>query len=235
MKETINNTVQQTSGKPPVEFHSTQVLTTIQARLQQRYDVYVPYNVNQFVCHSAAHLQAMGGDNNTSPEMLFYRQDGDNLDISLFIDSELLQSIEAKHLNTDWSGESFNDCCILLEGVSHFLYLTWNAHYDRQVSLLDLELQAEVDKFVFAVLDTEPYDTSHLLKRLYQQISYRDELSPALKRRYEIANEFAQVYCTWLKDNFTLQPGNRKLAAELARFYRRNGAAKLQHIKELMH
>jgi len=134
MKETIDKSVPQTPGRLPVEFQSTQILETLQNRLQRRYDVYVPYNVNQFVCHSATHLQ-----------------------------------------------ERFNDCCMLLEGVSHFLYLTWNAHYDRQVSLLDLELQAEVDKFVFAVLDTEPDDTSRLLERLYQQISYRDELTPVLK------------------------------------------------------
>ena len=235
MKETIDKSVPQAPGKLPVEYQSTQILETLQNRLQQRYDVYVPYNVNQFVCHSATHLQAVSNNNSLAPEMLFYRQDGDNLDISLYIDSKLLEKIEARHLQTDWSGERFNDCCMLLEGVSHFLYLTWNAHYDRQVSLLDLELQAEVDKFVFAVLDTQADDTGRLLERLYQQISYRDELTPVLKKRYEIANEFAHVYCTWLAENFALYPTDRKLAAELARFYRLNGVAKQQHIKKLMH
>ena len=35
-----------------------------------------------------------------------------------------------------------------LEGVSHFLYLAWNAGHDKPVSLLELEMQAEVDKYV---------------------------------------------------------------------------------------
>jgi len=148
-------------------------------------------------------------------------------------------------MRRDWSGTLFNDCCILLEGVSHFLYLAWNAHYDRQVSLLDMELQAEVDKFVFAALETNALssigsgnidmDNRDLLERLYQQITYRDELTSDLKRRYETANEYAHMYCTWLTENFSLQHPDRRLAAELARFYRLNGSAKKQHIKNLMH
>ncbi len=35
-----------------------------------------------------------------------------------------------------------------LEGVSHFVYLAWNAGHDKPVSLLELEMQAEVDKYV---------------------------------------------------------------------------------------
>ena len=35
-----------------------------------------------------------------------------------------------------------------LEGVSHFTYYAWNAARDKPVSLFELELQAEVDKFV---------------------------------------------------------------------------------------
>ena len=38
--------------------------------------------------------------------------------------------------------------CLALEGVSHFLYLIWNASFDRSVTLLEMELQAEIDKFV---------------------------------------------------------------------------------------
>ena len=40
------------------------------------------------------------------------------------------------------------DCWTALEGVSHFLYLSWNAGHDKPVSLLELEMQAEVDKYV---------------------------------------------------------------------------------------
>ena len=39
------------------------------------------------------------------------------------------------------------DYCTALEGVSHFHYLVWSLARGRNVSLLELELQAEVDKY----------------------------------------------------------------------------------------
>ena len=35
-----------------------------------------------------------------------------------------------------------------LEGVSHFVYFAWNAGYDKPVSILELEMQAEIDKYI---------------------------------------------------------------------------------------
>ena len=43
------------------------------------------------------------------------------------------------------------DYCTALEGVSHFHYVTWSAGCARNVSLLELELQAEVDKYASAL------------------------------------------------------------------------------------
>ena len=43
------------------------------------------------------------------------------------------------------------DYCTALEGVSHFHYLVWSLARGRNVSLLELELQAEVDKYASAV------------------------------------------------------------------------------------
>ena len=50
------------------------------------------------------------------------------------------------------------DYCTALEGVSHFLYSTWRLNWDAPVSLLELETQAEVDKYaatVFLVADQQ--------------------------------------------------------------------------------
>ena len=50
-----------------------------------------------------------------------------------------LNSLEASQLDDLWK---------VLEGISHFNYLVLRAADDRSVTLLELELQAEVDKFV---------------------------------------------------------------------------------------
>ncbi len=222
-----------------IEHHHLQFLKLLQEALQQRYDITVPYCISEFVCLNEAHLKQITGHKvkyDSTSEMLIYQQNGDNLDITLYLDTELLKNIEDAQLPKHWAGKTFNSNCILLEGVSHFLYLVWNAHYDRQLSQLDLELQAEVDKFIFAALDARHRDsTSNLLKRLFQEVHYRSTMTPTLKSRYKKANELAHCYCTWLNNEFNLRTPNRQLAAELARFYRLNGAAKQRHITAHLH
>lgn len=212
----------------------SRILTDLQGALQRRYDVTVPYCVSQFVSHDSNHLDQLTGVSSDTPEMLLFQQNGDNLDITLFLDNKLLQHIDDKRFRRDWNGSQFDNCCIVLEGVSHFLYLVWNAHYDRQVRLLDVELQAEIDKFVFTSMDTNKAACSHdLIERLFSNVRFRKDLSPDLHKRYQQANQMARVYCEWLSNNFALQMPNRNLTAELARFYRLSGTAKQSYIRKL--
>ena len=215
----------------PVDPEHIQFLVSLQQALQTHYDIEPPYCISEFVCHSAQIETGSSNCKGTTPEMLVYREDGTNLDISLFLNPSLLAGIDNNTCCRQWSGEIFDNGCIVLEGVSHFLYMIFNAHHDRQVSLLDLEIQAEIDKFIFAALNTDYCNsTDALLERLFYQISYREELSPALKQRYEQANDLACRYCQWLAGSFDLRAGDRALSAELAKIYRLNGAARLQHI-----
>ena len=221
-----------TSTKVEPGPHHLHLLKILQSTLQSQYDIFVPYCVSDFICVDEAHLRALSGQSkSTAPEILFYREDGDDFELSLFLNSTLLKQIDDQHFSAQWSGRGLDDCSILLEGVSHFLYLVWNAHHDRQVSLLDLELQAEVDKFVFAALETDwGKSPAELHQRLFSNIGYRYELPPELRARYEKANSIAASYCHWLLDEFSLKHPNRALTAELARFYRLNGAAKQDHV-----
>ena len=45
-------------------------------------------------------------------------------------------------------GADLDPLCQIIEGVSHFVYLADRARVDREATQLELELQAEVDKFV---------------------------------------------------------------------------------------
>jgi len=218
----------------PVDPEHIQFLVSLQQALQQHYDIEPPYCISEFVCHSAQTETGTSNCKGTTPEMLVYREDGTNLDISLFLNPSLLIGINNNTCHKQWSGEIFDNGCIVLEGVSHFLYMIFNAHHDRQVSLLDLEIQAEIDKFIFAALNTDYRDSiDELLDRLFCQISYRDDLSTALKQRYEQANDLAHKYCQWLSSSFVLRFDDRELSAELAKIYRLNGTARQQHINQV--
>lgn len=211
------------------------MLADIQAALESRYDVSVPYRVENFVLHDSKQFVELSGDTPASPEVLLLQETDDNLDLTLFLDACVMENTSQGNWQQDWSGDSFNEHCIVLEGVSHFLYLVWNAHYNRSINELELEVQAEVDKFVFAALiaNKEGLPVPQLLTRLFESVTYRETLSAELKTRYESANRFASLYCQWLYEEFELCADNGELRAELARFYRLIGAAKINRIKSL--
>ena len=70
------------------------------------------------------------------------------LALSLYLDPALLARLARADPLERLHAGNVADCCTALEGVSHFLYLAWNAGHDKPVSLLELEMQAEVDKYV---------------------------------------------------------------------------------------
>jgi len=209
------------------------LLSNIQEALESRYDVCIPYRVENFVLHDSDQFVELSGDAPDSPEVLLFQENEDNLDLTLFLDSCVMESASKIDWQQDWSGQTFDDHCIVLEGVSHFLYLVWNAHHDRAINVLELEIQAEVDKFIFSALiaNQSRQPVPQLITRLFEHVSYRDGLSAELQSRYETANRFAALYCQWLYEKFEFYAGNRKLRAELARFYRLIGAAKINRIK----
>jgi len=209
------------------------ILSDIQATLQQRYDVNLSQRVDEFFCNDGTYLRHLTGCQLESPEALLIHEDKSNLDVTLFIDPMVMDGLAAETLQQAWLKAEFDDVCIALEGVSHFVYLVWNAGFGKSVKLLEMEIQAEVDKFVLAAdrLGSSPAACEVLLQRLFHQVEFRKQSSIAAYERYVCANELAQRYCEWLTDTFTLQADNDQLSAELARFYRMSHRQKLVHIR----
>ncbi|MGB1800522.1 MAG: hypothetical protein ACPHLK_06800, partial [Gammaproteobacteria bacterium] len=85
----------------------------------------------------------MSADSSTNNnERLLIAEYEDGLDLSLYISKEVYQHLENNHpINLIKQGKH-SEFCLMLEGVSHFLYLVWNANHHRQVTLLEMELQA---------------------------------------------------------------------------------------------
>jgi hypothetical protein len=81
-----------------------------------------------------------------SREVLLLRQSEGDLEIALYLPAIALERAPARR-------EALTDdvFCQVVEGVSHFLYLADRARREVQVTQLELELQAEVDKFVVLV------------------------------------------------------------------------------------
>lgn len=232
------------------------LVETLQTRLQQQYDLAIPYQVRQFVSHdSELALQLAGesadrGDDNQdacdqgrspmSEETLFINQSDDTLEFTLYLDEEVL-NLATRHTQTDRNGavhaydkHTIDSLCTVVEGVSHAVCLLWHAHHDRQLRALDLELQAEVDKYMLLLescVDNQSRDVLH--QQLFRDVRYTAPVGSTLYERYKAAGDYAATYCHWLVQEFPGPGDQLSLYQELARFYRLSGTAKFDRIRRL--
>jgi hypothetical protein len=176
-------------------------------------------------------------------EQVLVRQtpSGEHLDIGLFVDPEALDNLERNDPGRQLDDTNFADFCLALEGVSHFVYLALCAADDRRVTALELELQAEVDKFACCALLVDghgdaragapwPSSLERLRRRLYHEVAYADDLDGEEHDRYRAANAEARRYASALDARYVAPARLPAMLAELRWFYRLGLDAKLGHI-----
>ena len=161
----------------------------------------------------------------------------DGLDLSLYISADVIKHIEDTHPEKLIEQGKYSEFCLMLEGVSHFVYVVWNANYDKQVTLFEMELQAEIDKFVLlqSVFDKiNDQDALVILQNwLFEKSGFDQTLSDTKLQRYAQANYYAGKYCMSLQQQFKLRELNSSLLNELRRFYRLGQQDKLRYINRL--
>src|SRR4029077_3743350 len=153
-----------------------------------------------------------------SREQLLLQQDDDELAIGLYVDGEALANLERHDPAAGLDHRNFSAFCWAVGGVSHFIYVALCAAGSRSVSALELELQAEVDKFACCVLVAGA--ARDLRHRLYGDVSYADDLDGDEQVRYRTANLEANRYAGALERLFVERERTEAMLPELRRFYR---------------
>ena len=211
-------------------------LAHLQHQLERIYEVTVPHDVEDFVFSDAGMARTLGALTQfpTTSEQLFVHEDCDGLDVSLYLEQSVVD-----HLRDDDPTEHLHEGNLAafltaLEGVSHFLYLTWNAGFAREVSVLELEMQAEVDKyittsFLFGQQD-EGRVPAELSDRLFNDPNFDERFDHTIRRRYAEANYYAGKFCRGIEEKYLSSPRGLGLINELRRFYRLTRWQKVDHI-----
>ena len=75
-------------------------------------------------------------------EQLFVREDGDELEIALYVDPSVLGDLERDHPRQRLHAGNLESYCVALEGISHFVLVAWRARLGWPVTALELEIQA---------------------------------------------------------------------------------------------
>jgi hypothetical protein len=112
--------------------------------------------------------------------------------------------------------------------VSHFLMLVERSRRTEPVSMLELEAQAEVDKFVCATLH-HPDRATEWWRRLFREVSLVEGLGAAETERYEEAGRLAAAFC----DSLAEEPHVDALLRTLRTFWRQSGSLRLEQMRRL--
>lgn len=210
----------------------TDTLRRLQRGLEEMYRVETGFAVGDFVIDEAARDEIAPA--RAAREQLLIAEDGGELSIALFVCPAALANLACRDPSRRLDDDNLGDFLLALEGVSHFVYAIVCAHGDRMVSALELELQAEVDKYVTCVLlgDADPVDSPRWRRRLFDQFDYEPDLDADERDRYRVANENARRYAGSLERRFVDARRVPEMLAELRRFYRLSLAGKLAHIAQ---
>jgi hypothetical protein len=206
------------------------ILRALQGGIESLYRVETDLDVCDFLVGNGTQRQAR--------EQLLIRQHEGEMHLGLFVDERTLENLAFRDPARRLDELNLQDFLRAVEGVSHFVYLAHRAQMDRPVSAVELELQAEVDKYLVALLVWwnqlgEPPDG--LRERLFHRVTFAGDLSAEERDRYQLAHNAALSYVRSLEDRFlrTREVRGDDMLAEARRFYRKGFAQKLEHITQL--
>ncbi len=210
------------------------MIDRLQQHLSDIYQVGEVHDVRDFLITDPRLAQCIGAGSMLAEtsETLLMAEDEEGLALSLFLDGDLLSRLESADPLSRLRADLLDDLWKVLEGLSHFNCVVWRASQDRCVSLLELELQAEIDKFVGTTLlalgqgRTEMLD--HLHGWLFDDVSFHADLDDEQLARYRAANEYAARFCHALRRRLVEDGG--AVLTELRRFFRLPMTDKISHI-----
>src|ERR1700731_3103918 len=170
-------------------------------------DVSIAHDVYDFLVTARGRLPHAARSGTADEELLVAQPlaGSDEVVMSLYLDPALLQRLAREDPLTCLHAGNVADCWTALEGVSHFLYLAWNAGHDRPVSLLELEMQAEVDKYVASYwLMREKLPgrfPAELLSLLFEPTRIDPRLARGRESLYRDASRYAEKFCRRLEQS----------------------------------
>ena len=190
----------------------SELLNHVQGQLEAINDVQSPYRAHDFLMGRRL-VEGLGREL-FAPEELLVIEGAEGLDLGLYLAPELFQRLRliqpAGRSGANLALDALPAFAALVEGVSHFLYLSAAAAADRPVSKLELEIQGELDKFAAAALHLWGRGLRRkigdLCDRLFRGVSYFPELDADERLRYATANQLAGNFARHLCDRF-VAPG----------------------------
>ena len=211
------------------------LIQNIQSHLEKIYDLQIGEKATDYLI-SLEEVEELlqvraNHDSPLLPKELFLvnpNPQEDTLEVALFFDDRLTKNLANNSPFESLNSGNISDFCTLIEGVSHFVYYLHKMKLEHNVSQLELELQAEVDKYVLLSFFLRNCG-GEILDLLFENYSLYENLNEEQAQRYDKATELARQFCYRLSQlSTTVDQGD--LMQELRTFYGLPHMEKIQYI-----
>lgn len=196
-------------------------------------------DVAPFLCDVET-ARAAVGDEVHRGEVLMVAEEEDGVSVGLYVEQRALDALANEAHGTPARERAWE---LAAEGVSHLVYLDFRARNDERVSVLELELQAEVDKWAVRLLGAGDASllsgwgaplvqarSRAIRRRLFTEASFLDPQGSPEGERYRLASRAAARYTARLEATF-LEGRSQGLVSALRRFYRLGPHDKLREAR----
>lgn len=166
---------------------------------------------------------------NDGREVLEVHESSEGLEVALYLPEEALEGRGAPSLDV---------VCQVAEGVSHFVYIVERTRRRLPATQLELELQAEVDKFVLLASSVgasrpcrsfPPHAASELRERLFGRVRFLHAEGTAPGERYRLANRLAARFVRTL-DGLLHTRADERATRHLRRFFESGQREKIEMV-----
>ncbi len=172
--------------------------------------------------------------NSHSGARVLLRDAGDTLKVSIYYPDALIRELEDNDPRLGIHDENIDLCASFVEELDHFLFIAQHYKSHRPFSLLELELQANVTKYLvlkyFVALQNRSlklsrFDKEYIRHHLFYKRKFDIE-DTSERKRYEDAGKFGMMYT----EQIDLLSHEERLR-DLRLFSRMTCPSKIRHIQ----
>lgn len=209
------------------------VLLTLQRFIEDLAGIATQLDVSRYVVDPDLRGQLPGAREGL-PEQLFVREHEGELELALYVDPQVVDQLAFDDPHRRLHEGNLASYCIALEGVSHFVFVAYRALLGRPVTPLEMEIQAEVDKFVGAwlLLAEQGHDRDaaarQLMRRMFVDYELHDDVPDDHSDRYHTASRAAGRFCEALAGRYGRDRDAARITREVRTYYRKGLAEKLR-------
>lgn len=147
--------------------------------------------------HYARYCRRQPAADPTSREAIVVEQHPTHIDVGLYIAPAIMEHITRDPPWQHLHGGNIDDSCVAIEGISHLVCLWWKVHRELPCSLLELELQAEIDKYLLCSQWLREQGHAHrgLMGRLFHHYYLTGGMTAVAAQRYRRASRLAWHFC----------------------------------------